>query len=125
MPCSSNTLAAAITEQSLSPAIRKQILDDPTLLSHGNLDLSPTQRADLIAGYTLGVHVAFWIASGFCVVALASSVFLVQHQELVRSGEKEAKMRAKAWVEQRRRKRQARGLFRLRRSEEERHDERS
>lgn len=114
----SNTLSSAVSRQSLSPSLSKRILDDPTVMSHPSTPLTPEQRTALIEGYTLGFRVCFYLASGFCVVALLSTLFIVQHQELTREGEKEAREEGKQWVARRKGKK-GRGVFESRKGEEE------
>ncbi|KAF9238667.1 major facilitator superfamily domain-containing protein [Melanogaster broomeanus] len=90
-----NHLRSVLSSLSLTPSAMTTIIDNPTILgSHASpsqlasLGLTPSQAAyALLHGYTAGFRILFILNACLASVATITSIFLIKHEELMRSDE--------------------------------------
>jgi hypothetical protein len=82
-----NGLRSALPPLGLSAAQEAGLLDDPTSLNGAlGAQLSASQHAAVLAGYTKGFRDAFRMTLACELIALVSAVFLIGQHDLGRAG---------------------------------------
>ena len=84
-----NQLIASAHNLNIPPSTLHRITENPTLLSGSHpgeqaLDLTATQRADVLAGYVSGFRIMFILYACFAGAAAVIAYFMIHHQELTR-----------------------------------------
>jgi hypothetical protein len=102
-----NYLRSTLHDLALSDDVVATLLDDPTSINGAALAgrLSSEQREAIIAGYTRGFHVVFYMTVACQAIAFIVSFLLIGQHELIRADDKEIKERTKEMLRARKEKR--------------------
>jgi hypothetical protein len=98
---SNNAVISSAHSIRLPSSVVHKITQDPTLLSQAGpqaLNITATERSDILAGYISGFRVVFILNASLAAFAAVVAFFMIHHKELIR--EDDAKRKAHAQQEE-------------------------
>lgn len=92
---SNNSLRKAAHSLDLSPDLLNQVIEDPTHIRSGKLNVTAHQGDVLLSGYISGFRTMFILNASLAAFAALAAFFMIKHKELIRDDDAKRKAEAK------------------------------